>query len=119
MSGFSSPATSKMSITSSGASARETICRTALSSSSGLLWPVGVVLAGPARTAWKAGPRRPDSQRVAGPNPVSASPSRLSLPSYNGSFINRTPWKGISMLDPFTSSQLSISKPSTVSPSFV
>ncbi len=53
MSGFSSPAAAKMSTTPSGATARETICRTAWSSSSSGRASPGARLASTARTAWK------------------------------------------------------------------
>ena len=61
MSGFFRPAAAKMSITSSDATARETICRMAWSSSSSLLRSPDALLARTARTAWK----KPTSSRIA------------------------------------------------------
>ena len=53
MSGFLSPAAAKMSTTPSEATARDTICRTASSSSSSVFAPSGEPFASTARTAWK------------------------------------------------------------------
>ena len=60
MSGFFRPAAAKMSTTSSEATALETICRIAWSSSSSVLRSPGALLASTARTAWK----KPTSSRM-------------------------------------------------------
>ena len=72
MSGFFSPAAAKMSMTSSDATARDTICRIAWSISSGLRRSPGALLASTALTAWKK-PRRPESARACSCGTASAN----------------------------------------------